>query len=215
MIRRLVLTLALLTALGGSAPAQAQQWTGSLKLGGAVTTFSGDLAAGNTTWDPRTGLAAGGAVGYNFGNGFIPQLEITYIRQGASTDIDFDGIPERIRSDLTYLQIPLLLQYRFDTGGYLHPRFFAGPMVAFQVDAHLTFRVPESNVSQTDEDDSIESRDYGAVAGAALEIDVADQRLSLEARFSLGMTDITKPNEDDVDTTLKNRGLVFLVGIVF
>ena len=207
--------LGILAALLVVAPVSAQQWTGSLKVGGAITNFSGDLASGNTDWDYRTGLAAGGALGYDFGNGFIPQLEATYVRKGAATDVDFNGIPARIRSDLTYLTFPLLLQYRFDTGGYVHPRLFAGPMVAFQLDAHLTFEARTDGVEITEEDDSIESRDFGAVAGAALEIDVADQRLSVEARFSFGMSDITKPDPDLGDTTLKNQGVVILVGFVF
>lgn len=212
---RLFLVLGILTTLLAVAPAYGQQWTGSIKIGGAVTNFSGNLASGNTDWDYRTGLAAGGALGYDFGNGFIPQLEATYIRQGAAADVDFNGVPARIRSDLTYLAFPLLLQYRFDTGGYVHPRFFAGPMVAFQLDAQLTFEARQDGVEVTEPDDSIESRDFGAVAGAALEIDVADQRLSLETRFFFGMTDITKPDPDVGDTTLKNQGVVILVGFVF
>jgi len=212
---RLLPLLGALAALSIAHPAHAQQWTGSIKLGGAVTSFSGDLASGNTSWDPRVGLAAGGAIGYDFGNGFVPQLEIIYVRKGASTDASLDNIPLRIRSDLTYLTFPLLLQYRFDTSGYVHPRIFVGPMVAFQLDAQLAVKAQEGTFEQREEDDSIESRDFGAVAGAALEIDVSGQRVSVEARLSFGTTDITKPNEQGQDTTLKNQGLIFLVGVVF
>ncbi len=205
----------MLAALSVAAPARAQRWIGSIKIGSAITTFNGDLSSGDTNWDPRVGLAAGGALGYDFGNGFVPQIEATYVRQGASTDVVFGGVPTRLRSNLTYLSVPLLLQYRFDTGGYVHPRIFAGPMVAFQLDAGITLRAKESDVELNEQDDSIEDRDFGAVAGAALEIDVASQRLSLEARLSFGLTDISKPNEDGRDTTLKNQGIVFLIGFVF
>ncbi len=215
MKRRLFLFLGMLAALSIVPPIHAQRWLGSIKLGSAITNFTGDLASGETDWDPRYGLAAGVAVGYDMGNGFIPQIEATYVRQGAATNVVFEGIPARLRSDLTYLSIPLLLQYRFDTSGYVHPRIFAGPMVAFQLDAQLSLKADDTGVELNEADDSIESRDFGVVAGAALEIDVGSQRLTVESRFSFGFSDITKPNEEGVDTTLKNQGVILLVGIVF
>ena len=215
MTQRFLHASTILALLCVTMPAQGQQWTGSIKIGTAITNFSGDLASGNTDWDPRVGLAAGGALGYDLGNGFIPQLEVTYVRMGAATDVVFDGIPARIREDLTYLSFPLLLQYRFDTSGYIHPRIFAGPMVAFQLDANITFDGTEGDIFQSEEDDSIEDRDFGAVGGVALEIDMAGQRLTVETRLTFGMNDITKPNDDGTDTTLKNQGVVFLIGFVF
>ena len=39
-------SLCLTLALGLAVPAAAQQWTGTIKVGGAVTEFSGDLSSG-------------------------------------------------------------------------------------------------------------------------------------------------------------------------
>ena len=212
---RLLFLFGMIAALTVVAPAHAQRWSGSIKVGSIISTFNGDLASGSTRWDPRVGLVGGGAFGYDFGNGFVPQIEFIYVRKGALTDIDLDGTPSRIRSDITYLEAPFLLQYRFDTGGYVHPRLFAGPMAAFQLDATLTTRAKGTDLEITDVHPSLEKRDFGVVAGAALEIDVGSQRLSVEARLSMGMADITKPNDAGANPSLKNQGVLLLIGFVF
>lgn len=203
-------------------PSAAQQWTGAIKLGGALTTYSGDLAAGGTDWGYRAGIAGGGAIGYDFGNGLLAQLDITYVRKGATTDVVQAGRSTRLRSDLTYLTLPLSLQFRFFTGGRLHPRLFVGPAAAFQLEARIHLTTQETSgsgsnlrLTQSEVDDSIERVDLGAVAGAALEIEWGSQRILIEARYYAGLQDITKPHEVTGDTTLRNNGIVLLAGFVF
>lgn len=205
----LVVVLTLIT------PAQAQQWTGAMRLGGTVTTFDGDLDEA-TTWKGRSGLMGGIAVGYDLGNGFIPQVDFLYVRKGASGDTVLDdGTPLAIRSDITYLEIPVLLQYRLETNGYVHPKILAGPMLAFRLDARISSRVRGTSLEQTEADDTIEPRDYGAVAGAGIDVDMGGQRVSFEARAVLGRGDITIPRLDGSDPELRIRGLEFMIGILF
>ena len=196
----LLLCLVFLVALSVATPAHAQRWTGALKAGGAITQFSGETLT-SVDFDPRVGLVGGVTLGYDFGTGFAVLAEMIYIRKGAFSDSPPNGIPTRIRFDLTYLEVPLLAQYRFETSGYVHPKIFAGPMVAFLLDSRI--------------DESIENRDFGVVVGAGVEVEVSDQRLSFEARASFGMADITKPVLDQRDPSLRNTGIVFLVGVVF
>jgi len=217
----LLLPLALLLVLspGLALPIHAQQWTGALKMGGTVTRFSGETVSEDTNFEPRTGLAGGAAIGYDFGNGFAPQLEFLYVRKGAYFDADIQVgetlVPLRIRSDITYLEVPLLLLYRFETGGYVHPKLFAGPMIAFRLNARIQLRTRGSDITQAEDDNSLEDRDFGAVAGGGVEFDLSGQRLSVEARVALGMADITKPDPDFGDVKRHNQGIEILVGFVF
>jgi opacity protein-like surface antigen len=216
-MRRLLLSgLAFLVALGAATPAEAQRWVGALKAGGAITNFSGETRT-DVTFDPRVGLAGGGALGYDFGTGFAILPELLYVRKGAYFDTLLGEIPTRIRSDLAYLEVPVLAQYRFETNGYVHPKVFAGPMVAFLLDSRIEIRALGSDLTQNESDDSIESRDFGAVVGAGVEVEVGDQRLSFDARASLGMADITRPSDDPglSNPSLHNRGIEFFIGIVF
>ncbi len=220
MLVRLALVTCTLHIL--ALPSAAQQWVGAIKFGGALTTYSGDLAAGSTDWGYRVGIAGGGAIGYDFGNGLLAQLDITYVRKGATTDVMQVGIPTKLRSDLTYLMLPLSLQFRFFTGGRVHPRLFVGPAAAFQLEARIHLTTQESSgsgrnprLTLSEVDESIERVDLGAVAGAALEIEWGSQRILVEARYYAGLQDITKPHEVLGDTTIRNNGIVLLAGFVF
>ncbi len=214
MRRHLLPCLAFLVVLSVATPAHAQRWTGALKAGAAITQFSGETLT-SVDFDPRVGLVGGMTLGYDFGTVFAILPEVLYVRKGAYFDVLLGDIPTRVRSDLTYIEVPVLAQYRFETSGYLHPKIFAGPMIAFMMDSRIEFRAQGSDLTQDEEDDSIESRDFGAVFGAGVEVEVSDQRLSFEARASFGMADITKPGLDQRDPSLRNTGIVFLVGVVF
>lgn len=196
-------------------PCKAQKWTGAIKIGTAYTTLSGNLIAGQTDWEPLTGLAAGSAIGFDFANGLILQLDITYVRKGAAAQIMFQGMPARIQSDLTYLELPLLVHGMFKSGSRFHPRLFAGPALAFQLESHLTHSAATGGGSITEKDESIHLLDVGAVVGAAIEIVSVGQRFFLEARYYHGFTDITEPHPVLGDSEIAHRSLVVLTGVVF
>ncbi|MFQ5569469.1 MAG: porin family protein [Rhodothermales bacterium] len=207
MSQRLLFCLGVCALLSLTLPVRAQQWTGSLKIGSAVTNFTGGE---KPSPEFRTSLVGGVALGYDFGNGLILQPELLYVTKGAYADREIDTIPIRLRSDLTYLDIPFLVHYRFQGSGYMHPRLFAGPFLAFLLNAKVSFRAKGSDVTQTEDADDATSVDYGAVAGAGLEVEVGGQRLLFEARAFFG-----RANAREEDPPLQNMGAVFFVGIVF
>ncbi|MDX1548342.1 MAG: porin family protein [Rhodothermales bacterium] len=198
--------LPLLALLLAPRPAAAQEWTGGLKLGGTVTTLSGDAAS---ELDPRTGWAGGFSLGYDFGTGLVVRPEVIYAVKGAYADLDVDGIPVRARSTISYAEIPLLVSYRYPHGT-LHPVVYAGPMAAFKLDATIRFRARGSDREQTEQDDSVQGFDYGAVVGTGLEWDVGGQRLSIEVRGSFG-----RANVREAEPPLRNTGAMLLVGVLF
>ena len=217
-------TLALVLALIALAqPTQilAQQFKLEFKLGLSSTTFRGESLA---EFNYKTGFAGGVGLGYDFGNGFAVQPEILYLVKGAESECLFtgdacidldnaqgaDGLAIHAKFDLTYLDIPVLLVYRFDTNGRLHPKLFAGPSVAMKLDATVTFRPLEGGVEQESEDTSVENFDVGLVFGGGFEYDVGDNRVSLGARSVLGFA-----NTRQVEPALHNTGFVVFVGMIF
>lgn len=214
MIRRFLFSLALALSLFAARPVAAQ-YTGAIKVGGTVTNLSGDT---NTPLDPRAGLAAGVSIGYDFGNGFLFQPEILYVRKGAYTNTfieSFDGemitrIPVRARFDLSYLEVPLLAVYRFE-GRNLEPRLFAGPYLAYKLNARVDIRPLEGGgPSQSDQDDSAQDFDYGGIVGIGTDFFVSGERLSIEARAVFG-----QGNVREAEPPLRLVGGVILLGILF
>ena len=204
---------ALLAALLLALPARAQQFTGAIKIGGAVTSLSGESRA-ETDFDLRAGLTGGVALGYDFGNGLLIQPEILYVVKGAyaDTELVLDGEPRDIRArfDLTYLDVPVLLVYRFERRG-IQPKLFAGPSVAYKLDARVRFRVRGSDgPTQSEEDESIEPIDYGAVVGAGAEFFISGQRVSFDVRALLGQANVRETAPE-----LNNTGVAFFLGVVF
>jgi hypothetical protein len=195
-------------------PVIAQEYVAAIKLGGAVTTLSGETDA---SFDPHAGLTGGAAVGYDFGNGFLFQTEILYVRKGVYADTfveSFDGdmiaqTPVRARFDLTYLEVPLLAVYRFE-GRSLEPKLFAGPYVAYNLNAVVEYRALAGGPTQSEQDDSAETFDYGAIAGVGTDFFVGGQRLSIDARALFGQGNVRQ-----ADPPLKFIGGVLMLGIVF
>lgn len=200
----------------GVGSAWAQGSVGAIKLGGAVSSLSGES---NSEFEPRTGLAAGVAFGYDFGGGLAVIPELVYVVRGAYADgfqqVIIDGIegriPIRARFDLTYLEVPILVTYRFFRRSRIEPRLFAGPTLAYKLDARVRFRARESDGPwQTEVDDSVQTFDYGATVGAGAGFVFSGQQLLLDVRAQFGQSNVR-----EAEPPLHNIGLAFFLGIQF
>lgn len=209
--RKLASTLAAALLLCTSA--SAQQWAGAVKIGAVSSTFIGNLDIGPTSWDRKTGFAASVAFGLDLGRGLLPQAELHYVQMGAETAALYQDVPVILNSDLTYLSLPLFLQYRLRTRATAYPRLFAGPFAAFKMESYLTITPREGGLAIIEQDQSVESLDYGVAFGLALDFEFAAQLFTVEARYTRGMRDVSRPDPLLGDPQLNNAGLVFMVGL--
>ena len=132
--------LALSISLPGTG--RARQFHPDFKIGLAATTLRG---SSDSDFSTKTGFAGGLGLGFDLGlTGWAFQPEVLYIVKGASARTTLDDIPIEATFDLTYLEVPVLLLYRFDTGGKVHPKLFAGPSLAFKLDAIVRFKAVAS-----------------------------------------------------------------------
>ncbi len=129
----------------------------------------------NTKYDQITGYYLGLLGHIHINNQWAFQPELVYSTQGAKIG--------GTKYDLSYINVPVMLQYMFDNGFRLQ----AGPHLGFLVSA--------------DNKDNWNPVDFGV--GAGVSYIVPSTGLGIDARYNLGLSNINK--DDAVKST--NRGL--------
>ncbi|NNE35323.1 MAG: PorT family protein [Rhodothermales bacterium] len=176
-----------------------------------TSTFSGEA---NTQFDFRTSFGGGVSLAFVFPSGFAIQPELRYIVKGATSDSAFISSSEtrlRIKSTISYLEIPVLAVYSFNGGGSIRPRVFAGPYFASKLESSIEWQAVSGGVRQSEVDNSVESIDIGFVLGGGVEFDVAGERVLVGARGTFGRSDV----RNRPDAPLRNTGLEIFTALIF
>ncbi len=244
MHRTLVGTLCIITLLMGSFAVTQAQETGlvgrGFKAGVALSKFTGDdvdmpdpFGDGGdlTAPDHRLAFAAGGYLTYAFSPSLAFQPEALFVSKGAKyegsgqvevEDFGLVNVDWEQTLKLTYLEVPLLLRISPAPAASTRPYFLVGPTVAFELSAKMAVDVTASAQGQTDtqeeEDDldGVKSLDLGAAVGAGLDIAAGKvTRITLEARYTLGLTSIDDAEGADDGVDVKNATLMVMAGIGF
>jgi hypothetical protein len=185
--------------------AAAQDVSGGVKGGVNFANIVIDGDAADVNLESRIGWVAGGFVTWPVTPRFDIQPEALISVKGATVD-EF-GL--EVDLELTYLEFPILFRYGAPVSSGTSLKLFAGPSLAFKLDAEVNgefFGTSEDD----DIDDEVESFDFGLVIGAGIEAG----RLSLDGRYTWGLTNLANVPDDD-DVTVKNRVFSILVGFRF
>ncbi|RYF89092.1 MAG: PorT family protein [Chitinophagaceae bacterium] len=140
----------------------------------------------------RSNFHAGLLAHFHLAPQFGLQPEVVYSGQGAKANTG------NAQTKLGYINVPVNLQYMFDNGF----RIQAGPQVGFLVNAKS-----EVNNVEADIKDQLKTVDFGVTAG--LSYVHVPSGFGVDARYNLGLTDITESSLNEV----KNRG--FQVGVFY
>lgn len=203
-MRILVCAGVCLAAVFGSArPAFAQEDRAAsvgIKAGLTSTTLA---VTGLSGFEPerRTGLLAGAFV--TIGRKAVrlqPELILTSKNFQAASPI---GV---ITVDSRSIDVPLLLVARLAPEAKVHPRLFAGPFLGVISKATQTVDGVETNIK-----DQLTGTDAGVVVGAGLEIPAGRGGLLFDARYVIGVKDISRSNT----TTFRSRTWMFSAGYRF
>lgn len=172
--------------------------TFGLKAGVNSSTLSSDdaLLDVGSLW----GAVAGAFIGKNITDNLGIQLEGLFSQRGAK-DNTF-GDDAKIR--LTYLDVPLTARFGSTTANNMHFHAFTGPQLGIKLSSKYT----DDADSDVDLDDQVKSWDFGWTVGAGVEMN----RVSLDARYTLGLTNI---DDSDSGSSLKNRTFTVLLGYRF
>lgn len=145
-------------------------------------------------WGGAGGVFLGGQVTDSFGL----QIEGLYSQRGSRFDDGFD----KGKVKLTYIDVPLLLKIGGTATGGMRFHAFTGPQASYLLSAEVIDDA--SNVTVNIEDD-IESLDFGWTAGVGVSLN----RLSVDARYTHGMKNISVDKNDDI----KTRTFTVMVGV--
>ena len=135
--------------------------------------------------------------------------EFVYAGKGAnarSSDV-FGAINNAFR--LTYIEVPVLVGLRFGTR--LQPRVYVGPEIEFNINCELTATyIGQPNIPNTttcaDAGLVMKKIDAGVTGGGAIAFAYGRGTISLEGRYTLGLTTISTIR------SVRNRGLSLGVG---
>lgn len=170
------------------------------------TTFDGE---GLGPTDHRTGFVGGGVLVTPFTPDFSTQLELLYAMKGmkslASNRTDYALFK------LSYLEVPVMVRGDLPLSSAVKPFAFTGPALDFKLSCSSD-EVVGGNVTNSFDCDQIpglklRTMDVGWVLGGGLGFDYHNRRISLGARYELGLRTLSDGG------TSKNRALSFMASV--
>ncbi len=164
----------------------------SAKLGIKGGLNVANLDVKNVNTDARLGFHGGLLAHIHLTPQWGIQPELLYSGQGMEENINDS------KWKLSYINVPVMIQYMFDNGFRLE----AGPQIGFLVDGEIE----GDNGSELDITNDLKTIDAGLGLGIGY---LTYSGLGISGRYNLGLTDI---NEDG-GNTIKNR--VFQVGLFY
>jgi hypothetical protein len=182
-MKRIIISAVMLLLIKG---AFAQHVEYGIKGGVNFTNLSNDAADDNA--DTKTGFHLGGLAHIHLNRSFAIQPEIVYSTQGAEYGDD--------KLKLNYINVPVLAQYMFGNGF----RVQTGPQLGI-----LTTSQWKRGNTETDVDD-FSNADFSWSFGAGY---VGRKGLGIDARYNLGLTDVTKSNTTDFQNRVWQVGLFY------
>jgi hypothetical protein len=116
------------------------------------------------------------------------------VLEGNGTEIDFN---------LNYLEIPVFIKYSIGKGK-AKPYLYAGPSIGILLSAEFDGRDQKENYA---------SIDFGVAAGAGIDIPVGKNTIFIEARYALGLSDVSDTDRDDIPE-IKTNGIQIFAGFM-
>ena len=208
-MKKISVLLAVLLTLCMVLPASAKMSLGVL----------GGLNLANLSFDPKlegfdlsnhTVFGIGGVLDYNLNESFSFHLEPMYLLKGCEGEAE--GFDVKMEADLAYLEVPVMLKYSF-VAKDIKPYIMAGPTIGFNLSAKRKITV-NGDSEEEDVKDDVKSIDFGLGFGAGVSLPMDHYSIFVEARYTLGLTNINDDPEDS-DTDVKTKGIQIFAGVTF
>lgn len=130
----------------------------------------------NSNADSKIGFNAGALAHiHTSSKSWAIQPELVYSLEGAKSKANSD-----IKSDLSYLNVPVLVQYLFSNGF----RIEAGPQIGFLMSAKA-----KNGSASTDIKDRLNTTNFSIPVGLGY---LTSYGLGFDARYNFGISDVTK-----------------------
>lgn len=143
--------------------------------------------------DHRVGFHVGGLAHIHLSRQFALQPELVFSTQGREQKI----ANVEYKTKLSYINLPVLLQYMAGTGFRLQ----TGPQLGILVDAEA-----EANGTEADVDKSYKRPDLSWAFGASY---LTNTGLGFDARYNLGLSNINDENANRITNRVWQLGLFY------
>ncbi len=204
-MKRILVLIAVLVFAAGSANAEGTVL--GVKAGLNLANIWGDdTDIGTVSPGMRLGFGGGMFLAYAITDNFIIQPEMMFMMKGCKWEED----PATLTAKLNYLDFNFLGKFAIATEGNLDPFLFFGPQVGILMSAKWKAELGTAE-EEVDVKDAYKSFDFGLVIGAGFDYVLESGRITFDARYTLGMTNIIDASGVDQ----KNSGIMFLVGYGF
>jgi hypothetical protein len=218
--------LAVCLLLAAASFANAQETQIGLRSGLNLSTFRGDtdleqeLDAGGL--ERRSDFHLGLFATFGVNEQFALQPEILYTRKGSSLEGEIETVragTARVSADFDfdYLQVPVLAKFRIPTGSAVTPVLYAGPSLAYSLNANADGEVTVDGQTEPIDDgieeESVSDFTFGGVIGGGIQYALdTGGRLSLDFRYGTDLTDINSEDEGEDDVSLYNESITVSLG---
>jgi hypothetical protein len=182
-MKRIIISAVMLLLIKG---AFAQHVEYGIKGGVNFSNIANDAADNDA--DTKTGFHLGGLAHIHLSRSFAVQPEIVYSTQGAEYG--------NSKLKLNYINVPVLAQFMFGDGFRLQ----TGPQLGI-----LTTSEVENGDTETDVD-NFSNADFAWSFGASY---VGRNGLGVDARYNLGLSDVTKDRNNDFQNRVWQLGLFY------
>ena len=152
----------------------------------------------------RTGVVAGASIERRLSGPIGLQVEALYSAKGD------EAFNQTIAID--YLEIPFLVMFRPGDATRLRPVFLTGPGVEFKLRARYG-DAPDG--LQAAFNQFVHGHEFEWVIGGGLDVPYGRRHLTVETRYSFGLTPVFDADPTDSDSTKRNRVFAVLAGYRF
>jgi len=171
----------------------------------------------SSDYNSLTVFGFGGVAEFGLGEKMGLCLQPMYLQKGASEEMS--GVT--VEMQLAYIEIPVLFKLYLGTGD-TKPYLMAGPTIGFSLSADMEISYGGMSAS-VDVSDMMETFDYGLAFGGGVSFPVGNNSIFVEAKYSLGLADIAKEGEIEVDgmtqtipdAEVKTSGIQIMAGMTF
>jgi hypothetical protein len=195
---------------------RAGDMTFGLMAGVNYAKVSQDPESGDVTFHWKPGFVGGAFLGIQVNDWFSIEPQALFSQKG--TKVEGTGANSSLEGSvrINYIEVPVLAKFWIPmSGSQIKPFVFIGPDIAFKVSCSaegVILAVTGSEDCDKTEVIKIKSTDFGGTAGGGIQFNAGDKVLRIDARYTLGFTDI---NDSGDTREIKNRAFAATVGLGF
>jgi hypothetical protein len=212
----LVLVMAFAAMAAEPAPAAEKGLVGyGIKAGLILANATGSDATPPAGIDKKMKMGFGGGafLTYAFSPMFALQPELLYMMKG----VKYEQGAQKLTEKVDYIEVPVLLKVTPAVQGKIKPNFFAGPFLGILMSAKEKMEGSSDPADNYDDDvkDYMKSTEFGVAFGLGADFMLAKGKITLDARYDLGLSKIMKAEDNGDQANTKTGTIAVFVGYSF